>query len=182
MYKHLYAKRKVSIRTPFVMKQRKDWVTDRSASQPSEETSWGFPLVEKRTTLNPLAFSGIAKHILQHYFGNLCHLVVVIPWSNYVCVLILMGLLWEHFQIIIFCMVDACSCPFLSLLHHSVLLLWARWVISHFRYKWVYKRVLSPSAYMCVCLSKLQTEGSTHLMYLTFYHPYYIGGQSLQVD
>ena len=48
VYKHLYAKRKVSIRTPFVMKQRKDWVTDRSASQPSEETSWGFSLVEKK--------------------------------------------------------------------------------------------------------------------------------------
>ena len=40
-----------------------------------------FTSGKKKTILNPLAFSGIAKHILQHYFGNLCHLVVI-PWSN----------------------------------------------------------------------------------------------------
>ena len=36
---------------------------------------------------------------------------------------IVTGLLWERFQILIFCMVVTCSFPFLPLLHHYALLI-----------------------------------------------------------
>ena len=55
-----------------------------------------------------------------HYFmsyNDLCHLAssVVGPMKQYMCMLkIVTRLPWERFQILIFCMVIACSFPFCS--------------------------------------------------------------------
>jgi len=70
MYKHVNGdstkdrisrKRKASTRTQFVVKHLEtdlekclyDYVVDPAASQPSEETSWAFPLMEEELSLGP---------------------------------------------------------------------------------------------------------------------------------
>ena len=55
---------------------------------------------------------GVSVHNFDCLYMYACQLKIVTVLS------------WEHFQVLIFCMVIACSFPFLPLLRHYVLLPW----------------------------------------------------------
>jgi len=67
-----------------------DYVVDPADSQPSEETSGAFPLMERTFPSAFLELMPAGKHILRPYeyyfvsYNDLCHLVsaVVGQWSN----------------------------------------------------------------------------------------------------
>jgi len=59
--------------------------------------------------------------------------------KQYVCTLkIVTGLPWEHFQILIFCVVISRSFPFLPLLHHNALLFELTDDARNFADQWIY--------------------------------------------
>ena len=105
-----------------------DDIVNPAASQPSEETSGAFPLVEKGF----LCFSG-ADDCWEAHPSALTDTICVFQRSlpcccsqlmkQHVCALkIVTGVPWERFQILIFCKVLACS--FLPLLRHYALLVY----------------------------------------------------------
>ena len=59
-----------------------------------------------------LILCGVSVHNFDCLYMYACQLKIVTVLS------------WEHFQVLIFCMVIACSFPFLPLLRHYVLLPW----------------------------------------------------------
>ena len=96
---------------------RSSWLqTLRSAVQ-LRSRSGAFPLTEK------LSLQLFWSYYFVSY-NDLCHLVsaVVSQWSNSVRAKIVTRLPWEHFQILIFCVVIAHSFSFLPPLRHCVLL------------------------------------------------------------
>jgi len=98
-----------------------DDIVDQAASQPSKETSGPFLLMAKTFPLAFLELMTAGKRILWHLQSLFCVFQRSLPpcysrsMKQYMCMLkIVTGLLWECFQILIFCVVVTHSFPFHS--------------------------------------------------------------------